>query len=169
MTVEINAAGTITGLQPNGISSQPVFPGQVLQVVQETTNVPVVVASTSYTDTGVTGTITPTSATSKILVTINQHTFLDRDSDDVDALLQLFRDTTSILDFPRFTSGLEINSSTKTKMGSLQTFSYLDSPSTTSAITYKTQGRVNTTANNGAVVYQSANTFSIITLMEIAG
>jgi hypothetical protein len=45
---------------------------------------------------------------------------------------------------------------------------YLDSPNTTSATTYKTQGKVNTTANSGAVVFQHGNQPSYIVLIEVA-
>ena len=42
--------------------------GKVLQVVQATTSTETTVSTTSYTDTGLSATITPTSASSKILV-----------------------------------------------------------------------------------------------------
>jgi hypothetical protein len=47
------------------------------------------------------------------------------------------------------------------------TISYLDSPSTTSAITYKTQGAVRYTANSGNVVFQPNTSTSTMILMEI--
>ena len=46
--------------------------------------------------------------------------------------------------------------------------SYYDSPATTSAITYKTQGRAYTTSNSGNIVFQNSSTLtSTITLLEI--
>jgi len=68
MTVEINAAGTITGLQPNGISSQPVFPGNVVQVVESVADTETIITTTATTSTGLTTSITPSSASNKILV-----------------------------------------------------------------------------------------------------
>jgi hypothetical protein len=45
---------------------------------------------------------------------------------------------------------------------------YLDSPATTSAVTYKTQAATNSTANNQSVNFQSENTQqSSIIMMEI--
>ena len=49
---------------------------------------------------------------------------------------------------------------------------YLDSPSTTSSVTYKTQGRPHNSANSGRVVYQySGATYTTqvatIILMEV--
>jgi hypothetical protein len=47
--------------------------------------------------------------------------------------------------------------------------SYLDSPSTTSAVTYKTQGRPHVIANTGQAYFQVDGVLSAITLMEVAG
>jgi hypothetical protein len=44
---------------------------------------------------------------------------------------------------------------------------YLDSPSTTSATTYKIQGRVEITSSSGTSTWQHASTPSTITLLEI--
>jgi hypothetical protein len=44
----------------------------------------------------------------------------------------------------------------------------LDSPSTTSSVTYKTQGKLDSTANTSTITFQNENTDSTITLMEIA-
>jgi hypothetical protein len=44
---------------------------------------------------------------------------------------------------------------------------YLDSPNTTSATTYKTQGRLNSTANSRDLTYQNTNAYSTILLLEI--
>ena len=51
-------------------------------------------------------------------------------------------------------------------------FAYLmkfDSPNTTSSVTYKTQGRPQTTANSGRVKFQYGSAVSSIILMEVAG
>ncbi len=45
--------------------------------------------------------------------------------------------------------------------------SYLDSPATTSATTYKTQGKPETTANSSTLVAQYNNTTATMILMEI--
>jgi hypothetical protein len=45
---------------------------------------------------------------------------------------------------------------------------YLDSPSTTSSTTYKTQAKITNTANGGNIYFQGAGGTSTITLLEIA-
>jgi len=61
-----NAAGTsaIT-IDSNG---NTLMPGHILQVVNGTTSTQVSTTSTTYADTGLTATITPSSTSSKILV-----------------------------------------------------------------------------------------------------
>ena len=50
---------------------------------------------------------------------------------------------------------------------SIVPMTYLDSPATTSATTYKVQGRVNSTASACTAIYQNASGVSVMTLMEI--
>ncbi len=55
-----------------------------------------------------------------------------------------------------------------TELRGVVTMAYLDSPATTSAITYKTQGATNSTANNQSVQFQSESVQqSSIIMMEI--
>ena len=54
--------------------------GSVLQVVSATYSTAVSITSTSYTDTGLQASITPTSSSSKILILVNQAGALRRDS-----------------------------------------------------------------------------------------
>ena len=56
---------------------------------------------------------------------------------------------------------------TELYFGLYTNFTYRDSPATTSAITYKTQGKVSTTADSGQVIYQDDSSPSTITLLEI--
>jgi len=46
-------------------------------------------------------------------------------------------------------------------------YTYLDSPATTSATTYKTQGKADDTANSGSARFQQGSNPSMITLIEI--
>jgi hypothetical protein len=149
----------------------PAGSGKVLQVVQGTTTTQTTIASTSDTDTGITATITPSSATSKILVIVNglfqsYRGSLATNQQSVKA--KILRAATTIVSnnndyVSTFTAGgtFELNF----KGPYAQT--YLDSPATTSATTYKVQSAVETTANSGAVYWQYNSSLSTITLLEI--
>ena len=142
--------------------------GKVLQVVQNTYSTAKTIASTTYTDTDLTATITPSSTSSKVLVLVTQKYYLYRTSAAANAYIQLLRGTTSILDMgsnsariTAATSGSELD------VGSIWHLSYLDSPSTTSATTYKTQAKVNDTASSHQVQVQGSSAPSVMILMEI--
>ena len=137
------------------------------QIIQATTDSAVNVASTSYTDTGLTVNITPTATTSKVLVQVNQNILTDIDTELGNSKIKLLRDSTTAIDFTTNIARVEANGSSAVKFGNLTTFSHLDSPSTTSQITYKTQGAISSTSNNGTARFQNSSVPSIITVMEI--
>ena len=166
--------GPTSGANANKIllgSGQELYaPGHVIQVVQGSTNTNTyIIGTTTYTDTTLTASITPKSTNSKILVTINQCFYADRDSDGLAVKLRILRDSTTVYENDALFATVESGSIAQVKFGGLTTVSYLDSPSTTSAVTYKTQGAPTTTLNNAFVRFQSADQYSFITLMEIAG
>jgi hypothetical protein len=135
--------------------------GKVLQVVNATYSTATTSSTNTFVDTGLTATITPSSATSKVLVFVNQ-TGLGKATNDAFIALRLLRGATALASFelaagytttttPNFIGGSGIN--------------YLDSPATTSAVTYKTQ--IASQNNNAIVRCQADNGTSTITLMEI--
>ena len=140
----------------------PAGGGKVLQVVNATYSTQTSTTSTTFADTGLTATITPTSATSKILVFVNQ-VGCHRNSGTNGALqLRLLRGATSIVTFEKY---LGYNSGTvEINAGSAST-TYLDSPATTSATTYKTQ--LATDLGGYTLAVQANGGTSTITLMEI--
>ena len=141
--------------------------GKVGQVVQASTSTAVNVASTSVADTGLTVNITPTATTSKVLVQVNQNILTDIDTELGNSKIKLLRDSTTAIDFTTNIARVEANGSSAVKFGNLTTFSHLDSPSTTSQITYKTQGAISSTSNNGTARFQNSSVTSINTVMEI--
>lgn len=150
----------------------PAAGGKVLQVVQATYSTATTIASETYTDTGLSVSITPSSASSKILLLVSQITYMARSNNECGAGIRLMRGATSILDnfgnrgnmfFLFDTSATE----TQTEAQNQVSLVYLDSPSTTSATTYKTQGRVKNTANSGSIITQYESTTSVIIAMEI--
>ena len=141
--------------------------GKVGQVVQASTSTAVNVASTSVADTGLTVNITPTATTSKVLVQVNQNILTDIDTELGNSKIKLLRDSTTAIDFTTNIARVEANGSSAVKFGNLTTFSYLDSPNTTSQVTYSTRGAISSTSNNGTARFQNSSVTSIITVMEI--
>jgi hypothetical protein len=136
--------------------------GRVLQVVSAFLNGGVSTTSTSLVATGLTATITPTTATSKILIMVSHNAPAKGAVASTDFGLSLYKNGSSL---QRMVSdGLNTGSSSQL-YGTSQSFTHVDSPATTSATTYATFFQ-----NNGG----SSNTINIqtdngtIVLMEIA-
>jgi hypothetical protein len=149
--------------------------GKVLQVVSATTSTSTTIASTTFTDTTLTASITPTAATSKILILTTQQMTTERGIGQYAQAggIKLLRGATVVYT-PATIGFLQYNtdwqgSGEVGKLRGLVSLSYLDSPATTSATTYKTQGAVVDTSNNGQVKFQHGGADSVgsIILMEI--
>lgn len=140
----------------------PAGGGKVLQVVYGSTTTSVSNSTNSYVDTNLTATITPTSATSKILVLVTQNGTNKNGSASSNALnFKLLRGATQIAIslYTGYTNSL------LTLYPGTIAVNILDEPATTSATTYKTQFA---NENNGAAVsVQFNNDNSTIVLMEI--
>jgi hypothetical protein len=124
-----------------------------------------VVASTTPTDTGLTASITPSATSSKVLVIYNQNLFAERNTTGVAGAVRLLRGSTTIQDL-NYPLSINLAGVSNVAIGGYFGATYLDSPSTTSSTTYKTQVNVNTTANSGYVAANAGN-ISSITLLEI--
>ena len=135
--------------------------GHIVQVVQGSTNTSASGDTTTYTDTNLSATITPTSSSSKILIKVNQHYRFDR----YGFSLRVLRDSTAIQEpVNKFT---QFSADYNDDLRGYYTYEIIDTPSTTSAITYKTQYACNT--SSGVNVRFNDNSFySYLTLMEIA-
>lgn len=136
--------------------------GKVLQVVNATNATAATSTSTTFADTGLTATITPTLNTSKILVLVNQAGCM-KDSDDTACVIQLMRGATVLAKIVGLGGQTDSGLTNNFNAG---TTSYLDSPATTSATTYKTQFKVSV-ANLGRALVQAQSSVSTITLLEI--
>jgi hypothetical protein len=133
----------IIKLGANAITSLPAgVGGKVLQVVQTVKNDTFSSASASWVDiTGMSVTITPSSSSNKILITPS---FSTSHSVANSHGIKLVRDTTDIFIADDSDGGLRKYVTTWTYGGGgaravTQSFQYVDSPSTTSATTYKLQ------------------------------
>ena len=144
--------------------------GKVLQVVQATYATSTATNSTSFTDTGLSGTITPSSSSSKIMVLVTQPFNLQviNSSTNVGMGWRIVRGSTAILTQPVNAAayydysnvGYIVNRATIA-------LNYLDSPATTSATTYKTQGCLNDTASSRTLAYQPESSNAVMLLLEI--
>jgi hypothetical protein len=150
-------SSTATGLK----WATPAGGGKVLQVVEGSTTTTAYNSTSTYADTGLTATITPSSTTSKILVLVSQQgVYKIEGSSNQSIGIKLFRGATQL----SYQSALYNNTNGRLDIGE-QSIQYLDSPSTTSATTYKTQFAAE--ANTAYVVVQSNTGRSSIILMEI--
>lgn len=135
---------------------------RVLQVVSTAYTTQQSSSSSTYADTGLTLSITPSATSSKILCLVNQ-VGCGKDTNNTYLKLRLLRGASEITAFEQY--GGYTGTAVTTCFGSCAT-AYLDSPATTSATTYKTQFASNN--NNAAVYVQLAGSASTITLMEIS-
>ena len=146
--------------------------GGIIQIKQAYKTDQTTMSSTSFADiSGLSVAITPTRADSKILITVHVYA-----SCDDAGVLGLMRDSTVIgagAGGDAENSGFAMVRFTATNLGSTFSTTYLDSPSTTSATTYKVRGRPTSGSNNlhinrraSSDGYQLA---SSITVMEVSG
>jgi len=154
-----------------GISTSKLGAGSVLQVVQGTSLTDTIIASTSYTDTALTASITPTSASSKILVMVTQSFLVYRESTSgISGGIRIVRGSTAVASHditPAIYAGF--GALTAVFIRGTWALTYLDNPATTSSTTYKTQAKVSSTADSGQIrLQQNSTEISTITLMEIA-
>ena len=159
VNADINSSAAIAG-------SKLVMPtGSVLQVVENVYSTASQTGSGSMTDTGLTATITPSSTSSKILVMVNQPLTVSTDTSvSRDIAFSICRGSTEIT---AGTGDAKADSGTHQKFPAYNSLKKLDSPNTTSAVTYKTRFKVN--AGSCDVYAQQHGGSSTMILMEIAG
>ena len=173
-TGELSATGTkdsTTFLRGDNTFAES---GKILQVVQTAKTDTFSTTSTSFTDvTGLSVAITPSSTSSKVLVMVSSNSST---SSGNNAEMKLVRGSTDI--FIGDDDGSHSRASAQTRVNDNNgcqtlTFSFLDTPNTTSATTYKVQYRVqagtgninstNSDTDGGAI----ARTASSIIAMEV--
>ena len=143
--------------------------GKILQVVQGTTTTQADIASTSFTSTGISFSITPSSASSKVLIlgavagTMETSTTAGTRQTQV----ELLRGATQVEYWPGFINSK--SGSGSQNLGGLWSVVFLDEPATTSAVTYTLNARVNATGDSTSCRFQPSSTPSIFQVMEVAG
>ena len=138
--------------------------GGIIQVKQVTKTDGFATSSTSYVDiTGLSLSITPSLSSNKILVRVC--ITIGSGQTGADNKIRVLRGSTNIL-----TSDYLVRNDESTSGGKEHTIEVLDSPATTSAVTYKIQGLAET--NEIFVNRNGSNDVtgqSTITLMEVSG
>ena len=136
--------------------------GKVLQVVAGTTTTQKDSATSTYVDSNLTASITPSAATSKVLVLVAQNGLRKSNGSASNALaIRLMRDASQLQEI----FYINYTNSTLTLATASASFVYLDSPATTSALTYKTQIKSQLNTSDVGVQYNDAS--SSIILLEI--
>lgn len=158
-SLELQSDGTtIATLSSTGLTmaaGKKVFSeGSVLQVVQVSYNTEFSTTSSTFADIGLSASITPSSSSNKVLVFYSIG-YLIQDTNL--AGIQLLRGATILQS--------SIRAAASSTHASYMHNEYLDSPSTTSSVTYKIQSNKNT--GNAFATCWNAQQPSTITLMEI--
>ncbi len=118
------------------------IPSHVIQTVTGTYNTAHTTNETSYTDTNLSVTITPKYASSKILLLVQHYTLTYAPGTIPFTLFQLLRDSTVLTtDIPNGMKADDHPSDNNAYKAHSFNLTYLDSPNSTSAITYKTQAK----------------------------
>lgn len=138
--------------------------GKILQVVAGTSTTEVTVASGTYTDIGLSVTITPRDANSKILLLASFEAYVyDSNTGIIGSHTQLLRGASVVQK--------KLLSPWATYISMVATVAYavLDSPATASAITYKLQGAVNNYTNGKSVSFMNDGSPGSLIALEVAG
>ena len=165
MPITLNGDGSISGLTATGISAVQNLPaGSVLQVVSASYSTEAATSSSTFTSTGLTATITPKFATSKIFIVVNTQVQIGTTA--TLAPLTVFRGTTSGTNLGDVNYGFGYLYNSGSDFGSSISATFLDSPATASAQQYTVAFR---STNNSTPVYANVSgAKSTINLLEIA-
>jgi hypothetical protein len=161
----IGTAGQV--LQVNSGATAPEWAtpaggGKVLQVVQATYSTSTTNATSTYADTGLSATITPSTSGSRILCMIYHPMRRGGGNANNKLGIRLVRTSTTIHQSPDL---LYTDTLAAHEADGAYSLAYLDSPSTTSATTYKTTFA--SVANTSAVVVQVDSRTAVMILTEI--
>jgi|TARA_R100000152_G_C6682942_1_gene116370 hypothetical protein len=193
MPISLNGSGTISGISTGGISdtkavaiaAQPV--GSIIQVQNTTvTDISTVSCNSSFEDTSITCSITPSSSSSKILINLtvtgegnaaDQRRFTHRIKKVISGgATSYIRGATVSNRVSLLGSTGDLTNDASTSASSFSVTNLMDAPSTTSAVTYTLQITYQS-GTGGGTYYINRNVsegsgsprfLSWITLMEVA-
>jgi len=153
-------------LTSTGAGSPPAFEaipggGKILQVIYASTTAEKVVSSATFVDTGLTAAITPSASNSKVLV-ICEISSIGKASSNTRVVLKLFKGSSALITFAQEVGETGDNSTNKVGNSGC---TYLDSPNSTSELTYKVQ--MNSGAGSSYGQTGGSGGASTMTLMEV--
>ena len=142
-------------------------PGHVIQTKSGSNNTEAYSESTGFVSCNLNCTITPTSASSKIFIICNTSGYSNSGSSQV-SYYTIYRDSTDLgLTTHIGYANIYQGSGSGHDLGTNLCISELDSPNTSSAVTYTL--RVRTSSSSHTAYWSMNNSRSDITVMEIAG
>jgi hypothetical protein len=160
-----NTVLTADSAEATGLKwATPAGGGKVLQAVYASYSTSASNSTNTYADTGLTASITPTLNTSKVLVIVSQNGVNKSAGNASNRIaLRLLRGATALITLGDY---FLYNGTAVEIIGESISFSYLDSPATTSATAYKTQFMNPQNVAAAGVQFTSSHN-STITLLEI--
>ena len=174
MPITINGNGTVTGISAGGLPSGSLTltgsdlpTGSIIQTKQFSTTTSLEITSTTWTDTNLTVDITPSAASHKILVLVSQYYTTHRNTNTAYGGLKLLRDTTDISHDYYAAFGIRADGDNNRWWKGYVSFNILDSPNTTSSVTYKTQARDHSGNDGPEIKPQDDSMVSTITVLEV--
>ena len=194
MPIAINGSGTLTGISTGGISdtkavaiaAQPV--GSIIQVQNTTvTDISTVSCNSSFEDTSITCSITPSSSSSKILINLtvtgegnaaDQRRFTHRIKKVISGGATSYIQGATVSNRVSLLGSTgDLTNDSTTSASSFSVTNLMDAPSTTSAVTYTLQITYQS-GSGGGTYYVNRNVsdgsgsprfVSWMTLMEVSG
>ena len=159
------AAGKTLDLKSQGSVTMPT--GSVLQVVQESgASRTTVSSSATWTSTTLTQAVTPTSTSSKILIGLSQHIRVFGSHTNVRGGLRLLRGSNTVWNTSSNGETVQARNN-PSEIDQVVNIQFLDSPSTTSAVTYTLQIRGHSSSDS-IIAFESSLGANLI-LQEIQG
>ena len=153
----ISDAGTLKRIDASLVGGG----GKVLQVISANYSTQLSTTPSSFTDSGLSASITPSATSSKILILAHNSTWVSSASYVYTGIQRNISGGSSTF-LGDATYGLTVSLDNQGSGGDVHTINYLDSPSTTSAITYDFQYKCGSTCQ-----IQKAGSMAVMTLMEI--
>ena len=168
----INLTSQVTGTLPTangGTGATSFAPGKVLQIVQARPNTATSTTNSAFQATGTEVSITPSATSSKVFVLVTSGLFWANttSSSAQGATATIYRDSTNLGLSGSGWMARTYRTGTGTSIQTSCAMSILDSPSSTSALTYKCY--IANTFGGTAQWNSENNDVAVITAMEIAG
>jgi len=160
-----NTINVASGHKISGAAGSIIAPGQVIQTISTGTIAATTISSAAWADTNYTLSITPQFSNSKILFQFTNHVRVNGDGDKIRGGIRVKRTVSSsdtiVWNTDGSTEAIQVRNATN-EHDTLAAVTLLDSPATTSSVTYTVQGYKQTgnyfffreSALGGAIILQ---------------